>query len=319
MPDTILITHSSFARRNTAPADTLRAAGYALRYVTAEELQQELPDVVGMVVGLQRITADIMDRAPRLRAIARFGVGTDNIDIAAATSRGIIVTNAPGVNAAAVAELALGLMIDMSRRISLVDRRVRSGVWRGHVGTELSGKTLGIVGAGAIGRRLVKLVQGFDMRVLAATRTPDHEWARANSVSIVDLPVLLREADYVSLHVPLTPQTRSLMGEAELDQMKPTAILINTSRGEIVDEQALISALQSGVIAGAGLDVFQSEPPVDSPLLSMDNVVLTSHIGGASAEAFHAAAQIASENLLDALQGRVPKHVVNPEVLARRR
>lgn len=234
MSQKIIVTHPSFITCNAAPSNALREAGYELS-VVREGSEQEymahmaraLPEAVGVILGLQRISAPMMDMAPRLRAIARFGVGTDNVDLKAATERGIIVTNTPGANATAVAELALGLMLDVARRISLTDRRMRAGQWRGFAGWELSGKTLGVVGAGAIGRRMVALAKGFDMKVLAAVRRPDlvraeeREWADANSVSIVDLPTLLRDSDFVSIHVPLTAHTRGLIGAAVLAMMKP--------------------------------------------------------------------------------------------------
>jgi D-3-phosphoglycerate dehydrogenase len=328
MPQRIVVTHSSFVKCAAAPADALRQAGYELsvvRAASAEEYATQmaglLPDAVGVVLGLQSLSAEMMDMAPKLRAISRFGVGTDNVDLDAATARGIIVTNTPGANATAVAELALGLMLDLARRISLVDRRVRAGQWRGAIGWELSGKTLGVVGAGAIGRRLIELTRGFDMKVLAAVRMPSRqqEWADANSVRLVDLETLLRESDFVSLHVPLTPETRRLIGAKELAMMKPRAALINTSRGGIVDEDALAAALKEGTIGGAGLDVFEAEPLESSALAGLDNVVLTSHIGGATEEGFAAMAAAAAANILEVLAGGTPAHVVNTDALSNRR
>lgn len=332
MSQKIIVTHPSFITCNAAPSNALREAGYELS-VVREGSEQEymahmaraLPEAVGVILGLQRISAPMMDMAPRLRAIARFGVGTDNVDLKAATERGIIVTNTPGANATAVAELALGLMLDVARRISLTDRRMRAGQWRGFAGWELSGKTLGVVGAGAIGRRMVALAKGFDMKVLAAVRRPDlvraeeREWADANSVSIVDLPTLLRDSDFVSIHVPLTAHTRGLIGAAELAMMKPRAVLVNTSRGGIVDEDALASALSGGTIGGAALDVFESEPAEVSALACLDNVVLTPHLGGATGEALSTMASAASADILQVLAGGKPVHLVNTGALERRR
>lgn len=340
MAERIIITHSSFVKSAAGPAGTLRDAGYELSVVRAgagagaaagtaagaaedyaSQMAALLPDAVGVILGLQSLSAQMMDMAPGLRAISRFGVGTDNVDLDAATARGIIVTNTPGANATAVAELALGLMLDVARRISLSDRRVRAGQWRGFAGWELSGKTLGVIGAGAIGRRLTALARGFDMKVLAAVREPfqGRQWAEANSVRIVELGTLLREADFVSIHVPLTPQTHKLIGAKELVMMKSRAILINTSRGGIVDEEALAAALGEGVIAGAGLDVFETEPMAGSAIAGFDNVVLTPHIGGATEEGFQAMAAHAAANILDVLAGGAPADVVNKGALKNRR
>ena len=280
-------------------------------------------EVEGLVNSGGSVTESVLEQAPRLRVIANVGVGYDRIDVAACTRRRILVTNTPGVVTEATADLAFGLLMAVARRLAECDRYVREGHWRywkwGYMwGTDLYGKTLGLWGFGRIGQAVARRGRGFSMRILYydayARLTPERE--RELGVQFVDPETLLREADFLSLHVPLTPETTHLIGAHELALMKPTAILINAARGQAVDEAALVEALQSKRIAGAGLDVFEQEPKVHPGLLALSNVFLTPHVGTATSETRLAMAMLATDNLLAALEGRRPPNPVNPEVLA---
>lgn len=279
------------------------------------------------------VTAAVLDAAPRLEVIGVPGSGTDHIDVAGATARGILVVNATGGQATAVAEHAVGLMLALAKRIAVSDRifhaegrfvgreHYTGAEWPGWP-HEIGGSTIGIVGFGAIGRDLARKCRaGFDMRVLAYDPYLDAEAARALGVEpVATLADLLPECDWVSLHVPLTEKTRGLIGEAELAAMRPTASLIDLSRGGVVDEDALVRALRAGRIAGAGLDVFTEEPGPDGhPLYGMDNVVCTAHIGGWVEEAVPRLAAIMATEMLVALRGGRPTRLVNPPAWEMRR
>jgi len=267
------------------------------------------------------IDADVMDAAASLRVIANVAVGFDNIDIAAATERGILVTNTPGVLTDTTADFAFALLMATARRIPEADRFLRSGRWHqweidlmsGH---DVHGHTLGILGLGRIGHGMARRARGFDMRVIyhdAVRATPEEE--KKLGLTFVTKDGLFREADFVSVHVPLTGATKHYVGGAELALMKHNAILINTSRGPVVDEQALAQALHAGVIAGAGLDVFEDEPRVDTALLSLENIVLVPHIASASIKTRTRMCTMAADNAVALVTGGVPPNPVNPQVL----
>jgi D-3-phosphoglycerate dehydrogenase len=260
-----------------------------------------------------------LEKARQLKVISKYGVGTDNIDLDSATGMGIIVVNAPGTNTGAVAELALGLMLDVARRISESDRKTRLGVWQSYRGLELWRKTLGIIGTGRTGRELVLRTRGFDMVLICHDINQDDAWAHQVGATYLPMRDVLRKADILSLHIPLTGTTHHIISAPELSLMKQSAILINTARGELVDENALCEALANQRLAGAGLDVWETEPPVDSPLREFDNVVLTSHIGAHTVEATKAMGELASMNLIQALSGAIPEFIVNRKVLKRLR
>ena len=288
--------------------------------------RQQLLSRIGDRDGLLCMITDAVDdellgRAPRLKMIANMGVGYNHIDIAAATRRGIPVSNTPGVLTDATADLAFTLILAVARRVVEGDRRVREGkfkLWAPFLflGREVSGKTLGIVGFGRIGRAVARRAAGFGMRVLYHNRsrlTPAEE--RESQAEYADLNKLLAQADFVSLHVPLSGETRHLIGAAELSRMKPTAYLINTARGPVVDEVALLATLQRGMIAGAGLDVYENEPALTPGLADLPNVVLLPHVGSATLETRTAMAAMAARNLIAGLDGQRPPNLVNPEVL----
>jgi glyoxylate reductase len=269
-------------------------------------------DTAGLVVLLtDRIDAAVLDAFPALRAVGNFAVGVDNIDLAAARARGVVVCNTPDVLTDATADFAFALLLATARRVVEGDRLVRAGEWTGFspqllLGAQVSGATLGIVGLGRIGRAVAARARGFGMRVLATTPHP----ASLDGVACVPLAQLLAESDFVSLHCPLTDATRNLIDAAALARMKPTAILVNTARGAVVDERALARALREGTIAGAGLDVFVHEPAVEPELLAAPNTVLAPHLGSASLAARAAMARLACEGVAAVLAGQLPPNRV---------
>ena len=272
-----------------------------------------------------RLDGDVFGAAKALKVVGQRSVGTDNLDIRAATNRGILLGNTPGVLHESCADLTFALMLDVARRIAYSDREVRAGRWTvltqtPYIGTDVHGQTLGIVGLGLIGQAVARRARGFDMRVVyhSRTRKPDAE-AQHGLEWLGDLPSLLRESDFVSLHMPLTSETEGLIGDAELGQMKREAFLINTTRGRTVDLKALYRALVDGTIAGAGLDVTDPEPiPSDHPLLSLPNLVITPHIASASSATFKTMARMAAENIIAALMGQPMASCINPEALDNR-
>ena len=268
-----------------------------------------------------RVDGELLQRAPNLKVVANMAVGYDNVDVPACTARRVVVTNTPGVLTETTADLAWALIMATARRIVEGERYVREGRWRTWdpnllLGYDVHGATLGIVGFGKIGRAVAQRARGFDMRVLYATRS---EPAVLGLGERAPLDGLLRESDFVSLHVPLTPDTRHMIGERALRMMKRTAILVNTARGPVVDQAALVRALREGWIAGAGLDVAEVEPiPPGDALLSAPNAVLLPHIGSASHATRERMAAMSVENCLAGLRGEILPHCVNAEALARR-
>lgn len=266
-----------------------------------------------------RIDDELLEHAPLLRMIANYGVGFDNIDLNAATARGIWVSNTPGVLIDATADITFALILAVARRLIEGEKRVREGLFKHwapmlFLGTEVSGKTLGVVGLGDIGTAVARRAQGFNMRILYNKRKPlpKAEEQKLNA-TYADLDDLLAQSDFVSLHCPLTQATRHLIGARELDLMKPTAFLINAARGPVVDEAALTEALRENKIAGAGLDVYENEPEVTPELKELHNVVLLPHIGSATTETRTKMAELAVENLLAGLRGDRPPNCLNCE------
>ncbi len=291
------------------------------RHLAPEALCQAVHDKAGIIALVtDAIDAKVFESAPSLQVVANVAVGYDNIDVAAATQRGVVVTNTPGILTETSADLAWGLLLSIARRIPEADRYIRAGRWTEWklmvmLGHDVYAQTLGIIGMGRIGQAVARRARGCGMRIIYHNRhRVDPAIESELGATWVELPTLLRDADFVSLHVPLSAATTRLIGEAELRLMKPTAYLINTARGTIVDEQALIRALQEGWITGAALDVFEHEPHVPPELCALDNVVLVPHIGSASVATRTRMAVMAAENLTAVLRGERPPHVVNPEV-----
>ncbi len=304
------------------------------RHPPYEVLVEKAASVDGLVTLLtDRVDCPLLEKgaAGGLRIVSQYAVGYDNIDVECATRLGIYVTNTPNVLTEATAELTWALILATARHIVKADKYVRSGEWYRSgtgwhpellLGMELRGKTLGIIGFGRIGRAVARIgAKGFGMKVLYYSRhRAPREVEEELNATYVPLERLLQESDVVSIHVPLTPETRGMIGEKELKLMKPTAILVNTARGAVVDPDALVKALREGWIAGAGLDVFHEEPlPPDHPLTRLENVVLAPHIGSATREAREAMTCAVLDNLLAFKRGEVPPNTVNPEVAEKRR
>jgi glyoxylate reductase len=269
-----------------------------------------------------KIDAEVFDAAPKLKIVAQMAVGFDNIDIQEATKRGIYVTNTPEVLTDTTADFAWALLMAVARRVVEADKYVRSGQWKvgWHPmmlqGRDVYGATIGIVGAGRIGYAVAKRATGFNMKILYYDVIPRPEMEKELGAKRVDLDTLLRESDFVSIHVPLMKETYHMINAEKLKLMKKTAYLINNARGPVVDEKALYEALKEGRIAGAGLDVFEQEPtPVDNPLLKLDNVVVAPHISSATYETRSKMAEMVAENLVAFFEGRKPPNLVNPEVM----
>ncbi len=291
----------------------------------AKELLKRLRDKDAAVSQLtDKFTAEVMDALPNLKAISNVAVGYDNIDIEAATRRKIPVTNTPEVLTDTTADFAFALLMATARRVVEADRFLRAGKWEQwsidlFCGYDLHHRTLGIFGIGRIGQALARRARGFDMRVLYHdVARLHHKQEEQLGIQFASKEVILREADFISLHVPLTPKTRKLIGASELGRMKKTAILVNTSRGPVVDEAALAKALQKGKIAGAGLDVFEREPEVDARLLELDNAVLAPHIASASIDTRKKMCMMAAENVVAALEGKRPPNLVNTTLFERK-
>jgi glyoxylate reductase len=287
-----------------------------------EEIIKGAQGCTGLVTLLSDpIDTDLMDSLPNLKVIAQYAVGYDNIDIRSATERGIMVTNTPGILTETTADLTWALILSTSRRVPESDKYVRDGNWQVAwgpkmlLGRDIFGSTLGIIGLGRIGSAVARRAIGFSMKILYHSRSRKEEIETELGAKRTDLETLLRQSDVVSVHVPLSDETRGMIGLDELKLMKQTAILVNTSRGPVIDEDALIQALESGLISGAGLDVFREEPiPLNSALLQLDNVVLLPHIGSASVKTRAKMAEMCAANLIAALNGKIPPNLVNPEV-----
>ncbi|CAA9548075.1 MAG: D-3-phosphoglycerate dehydrogenase [uncultured Thermomicrobiales bacterium] len=281
------------------------------RSLNRAEVRELVRGAHGYVPALDPVNAEIFDLAPDLRVVSAQGVGYDHIDAEEAARRGIAVCICAGANNHAVSELAFGLMLNLARHIRAADAAVREGGWPRLVGPELWGKTLGIVGLGRVGKSTALIARGFGMRVLATDIKWDITFADQNEISYVPLSRLLRESDFLSLHCPLNNQTRGLIDEAAIEQMKPTAYLINTARGPIVKESALVGALREKMIAGAGLDVFEVEPHPENPYRDLPNAMLVPHLGGTTFESNERALELALLNVTQVLNGGEPICRVN--------
>jgi len=286
-------------------------------------LEKEVADV-DAVLGTHRFTAALMDKAPRLRLVALTSVGFDMVDIEAATQRHILVTNTPDVLTDTVADLTFALMLAAGRRICEMDRWLRAGQWKiagvTPMAWDIHHATLGIIGMGRIGSAVGRRALAFHMKVRYHDTVRKRDLEKQHGYEFVDQETLLRESDFVTLHVPLLPETKGMMGAAQLALMKPTAFLINTSRGPVVNERDLIQALREGGIAGAALDVFEKEPvDMANPLLKMENVVILPHVGSATEATRTAMLELAVNNVLAVLQGKPPLTPVNPEAFSGRK
>jgi D-3-phosphoglycerate dehydrogenase / 2-oxoglutarate reductase len=318
-PARILVTWPGYDPLDPETGARLVAAGYEvdlqpkLGARSPEDLSSLLGDAVGAIVSTDPFTRDVIAAAARLRVIARVGVGTDSIDLAAASEHGIAIAITPGQNAETVADHALALILALVRKIAIQDRAVRDGRWE-RVGAmapgELFGRTVGLIGAGEIGRAVIRRLQGFGVEIVAY----DPAVASLPGVEVLSsVDDLFRRADIVSLHAPLLPATRHIVNAARLGLMKPTSVIVNTARGGLIDQPALLQALRRRQIAGAALDVFEAEPPDAGEFADLDNVVLSPHLAGLSHESIRRMTVMATDSVLRVLRGEMPGTVINRE------
>jgi D-3-phosphoglycerate dehydrogenase len=313
----LLVTPTSYGKNDSRLKTDLEARVGEVTYnptgkpLSSAEVRDLLPRIDGYIAGLDAIDAAALAGADRLKVIARYGVGVDNVDLAAAKAKKIVVTNTPGANSVSVAELALGLMLALARQIPEAVEAVHLGKWPRFAGLSLEGKTIGILGLGAIGRQLVRRLQGFDCRIVVHDPFVDAASASALGVELTGMDDVLAQSDFLSLHMPLLPETRGVVNDEFLERMKPGAFLINTARGEVIDEGALLRALQSGHLKGAGLDTFAKEPPdPENPLLKLPQVVATPHLGAMTDGATSNMGWMAMQDCLAVLNNEQPAHRV---------
>lgn len=303
--------HPAGAERLSQSCDVRVLSG---SYPSEDLLCDAARDAVAILARMGVVSRKVIEAAPRLKIIARHGIGVDAVDLAAATEKGVIVTTTGAVNAGAVAEYAFALLLGLARMIPQADQGMREGLWRREplVGLELAGKTMGIIGLGSIGKHMARQALGFRMKVIA--QDPHARPPADLDVEMVERHELLARADVISLHMRLDAVSRGTIDAASIAAMKPTAVFVNTSRGELVDETALIAALQEGRIGGAALDVYENEPlSPDSPLRKLPNVLLSPHVAGQTADAMRVVAIAAADAILAEISGRIPPYVYNPE------
>lgn len=300
----VLVTPRSFGKENPDLFITLEHAGIeVVRNTTGGVLDEAamiemIAPCEGIIVGIDPLNSTVLSHARKLRAISKYGVGVDNIDLEECKRRGIKVSRTVGANSNAVADYAFALMLGVARRVACIDRLCRERDWRKITSIDVYGKTLGIVGLGNIGKCVCRRAKGFGMRILASDSSWDSEFATANDVTRADIDDICREADFISLHCNLSPETRGMINAQRIAMMKPLAVLVNTARGELIDEQALLAALEEGRIWGAGLDVFSHEPPEDERWYKLDNVIMGSHCSASTKGAVELMGTMAVENLL---------------------
>lgn len=303
----VLCTSRSFGREYKDPLDLLKDNGCEIimsqfsRQLTEDELVPIVKGIDGIIVGDDEVSAKVIEASDVLKVISKHGVGVDNIDIASAKAKGIVVTNTPGVNADAVADLIFGMIICLARRIIESDKMTKSGEWLRICGVSVWNKTIGILGLGKIGKGVALRAKGFNMKILGYDIIEDKDFNKMHSVTFCGIDEILTEADFVVITCNLTEDTKGMIGEKEFRLMKNTGYLINTSRAEIVNQNALLNALREKKIAGAGIDVYEKEPPINDPLLKLGNIITTSHIGAYTKEAIKKMGDIAAQNTLDVL------------------
>ena len=302
----VLITSTSFGKTDPSLFERLKQYGCEIienpfnRPLKEQELLSLLENVDGVIAGLDEYTEKVIVNAKRLKVISRYGVGLDNVDMDAAKANGVRVTTVPGTNAEAVADLTIGLMINIARKISRADRSLKEGKWEKIFGHSVFGKTLGIIGYGRIGLAVRDRVTGFKMRVLVHDPDKESDLNERGDIEYKGLQELLRESDFITLHATLSEESNLMIGYNELSLMKPTAYLINTARGGLINERDLYRALEEGLIAGAALDCYLDEPPIENPLLSLQNIITTPHIGSYSYESVLEMGLCSVDNLVKA-------------------
>jgi D-3-phosphoglycerate dehydrogenase len=318
----ILVSPTSFKPESSGPAAELlrdfvsRSCGELVfnslgRPLAEDELIPLLRDCSGYIAGLDFITKKVIDSCGELRVISRYGAGLDRVDLEAAKAKNIAVCNTPGANAQAVADMAFTLALCAARKVPVLDRKTREGEWPRSNGIELYGKTMGILGLGAVGKGVAKRAQGFSMRIMAYDPFINRQYAMENGIEAATFEEIITNADVISLHLPLTEETRGIISGAAMDRMKKGVILVNTARGGLIDERAAYERLKSGLLGGLGLDVYEEEPPGALPLFELDNVVLTPHTAAHTMEATANMAIMAVRNLIDVLSGKNCPYIVN--------
>lgn len=313
----VLITPTTSFGKYSNGYERLREAGCepikaSYQYPLKEkQLLKIIGGIDGVIIGIDEVTAKVILKADKLKVISKHGVGVDNVDVEEATNRRVVVANAPGTNDNAVADLTFGFILSLARKIPQADRSIKERKWEKIVGVGLEGKTLGIIGAGRIGKKVIKRTSGFDMKILVYDIYQKAKLAKNLNFEYVSLRRLLQESDFVSLHVPLTEKTKGMIGKKEIKLMKNSAYLINTARGGIVDEVALFYALKNKKITGAAIDTYLQEPPTTNPLLELDNIITTPHMGADTREAIRNMDLVSVENVVRTLRGEEPVASVN--------
>ncbi|CAI9395184.1 Hydroxypyruvate reductase [Bacillus sp. T2.9-1] len=300
----VLITPRSFGKHSEEASRILTAHGFEVvtnpygRILTEEEMKKEIVDVDAVIVGVDPLNANVLAKAKNLKVISKYGVGTDNIDVDYCKTNNIPVTITRNANSDSVADFSFALMLAIARRIVEIDQSCRAMDWGKKTSIGIYGKTLGVIGTGSIGKGVIKRACGFDMDILAYDVCPDNEFAKEYKVTYVELEQLMKESDFITLHLPATPETTNLFSEKEFSMMKETAVLVNTARGELIDEDALYNVLRDKKIWGAGIDVFKKEPPEKKELLELDNIIIGSHTAASSVDAVNKMSLMAVENIL---------------------
>lgn len=300
----VLITPRSYGKNDPSVFEELKAAGFEYvtnpvgRILTEDEMIEYIKGCDAVILGVDPMSARVIESADKLKVISRYGVGLDNVDMNAAQAKGVSVYRTAGANSNAVADYAFGLMLDITRKISFIDRQCRRGNWQKIKTNEIYGKTIGILGLGAIGKGVAKRASGFDMKILAYDPFEDKEFADKYNVKYTDLETIYKNADFISLHLPLVEETKHLISDKEFEMMKGNAVIVNTARGAIIDEKALYYALAENKIMGAGIDVFDHEPPQHGAFIELDNVVIGSHCAASSIEAIDNMTRLSTDNLL---------------------
>jgi len=306
----ILVTPRSFGKTDPQAFKLLEDAGFEIvknetgGILSEQQLSELIQDCDGVILGVDPLTSKVLQNAPKLKAIAKYGVGVDNIDLQACEARNIPVSRTVGANSEAVADYAFALMLAVARKVISIDAACRKSDWGKATTIDVFGKTLGLIGLGAIAKGVAARAKGFNMKVLAYDVFWDNDYAKNASIQKAELNQIYKEADFISLHVPLTNETRLLIGETQLKLMKPTAIIINTARGGIIDENALLKALQNNTIYGAGIDAFEQEPPTNKAWFELENIVIGSHCAASTFGATEQMGRMAVQNIIDDLKGR---------------
>ena len=303
----ILITPRSFGKNDDTPFKLLEANGLEIArnetggIMTEDAMKDAIRGAAGVIIGVDPLTAAVMAESPGLRAVAKYGVGTDNIDLEYCKDKGIPVSITTGANSEAVADYTFALILALARKVIPIDKNCREKNWTKITTSDVAGKKLGLIGLGSIGKGVVNRANGFGMTIFAYKRHWDEEYAKENNVKYATVEDICRNCDFISLHTPLTDETRNIIGKPQLDKMKPGAFIVNTARGGLIDEEALLEALTEGRIGGAGLDVFSKEPPEDDRWYSLENVVMGSHCGASTTGAADMMSLMSAKNLIQDL------------------